>query len=333
MAGSERPRGPGAPPPEVPDDDAPAGLLTEIARRYHLEGQTQDAIARDLSLSRMKVNRLLRAAQEQGLVEIRVHLSDALTAGIAAELCAAFRLRHVLIAPEAQDPGQQRRGVAMLVASFLEASLRENAVIAVGMGRNVAAIATAQVSRTFAALTFVSGSGGASEAGVEGNADHICRNLARRFGGTAATLYAPAFVPDAALREGLMQNETVRRTLNLARSADYALIGIGDLAPDSHMARMGWFTAAELREAHRLGIVGDLMGYDFFDIDGAPRNAGLGGRVIGLSREDLARIGTTIAVAAEPSKAAAIFGALRTGTIDVLATSLPNALALREMLP
>lgn len=331
MANSDSFRTPAAHPTAAPDD-APVGLLTEIARRYHLEGQTQDAIARDLALSRMKVNRLLRMAQEQGLVEIRVHLNDALTAGLAENLCAAFRLRHVLIAPEAQDPAQQRRGVAMLVASFLEANLRERAVVAVGMGRNVAAVTAAQVSRTFADLTFVSGSGGATEAGVEGNADHICRNLARRFGGTAATLYAPAFVPDVVLREGLMQNETVRRTLNLARSADYALVGIGDLAPDSHMSRMGWFSAAELREAHRQGVVGDLMGYDFFDIGGAPRNAALGGRVIGLSREDLARIGTTIALAAEPSKAAAIFGALRTGTIDVLATSLPNALALREML-
>lgn len=51
-------------------------------RRNHLDGQTQDAIA----LSRMKVNRLLRMAQEQGLVEIRVHLNDALTAGLAENL-------------------------------------------------------------------------------------------------------------------------------------------------------------------------------------------------------------------------------------------------------
>ncbi len=130
----------------------PFGTLTEIARRYHLEGQSQDAIARDLALSRMKVHRLLRAAQDQGLAEIRVHLNDALTAG-----------------PCRADP-------------------------------------------------------------------------------------CPAFVPDAAVREGLMRNETVRRAPDLVRSADHALVEIGDLAPDSQIAWTGWFSAAELREARRRGM-------------------------------------------------------------------------------
>ena len=50
------------------------------------------------------------------------------------------------------------------------------------------------------------------------------------------------------------------------------------------------------------------------------------------SREDLQRVSTTIAIAAEPSKAMAILGALRTGTIDVLATSLTNCLAIKDLL-
>jgi len=308
------------------------GLLAEIARRYYVAGETQDAIARALDLSRMKVNRMLREAQEDGLVEIRVRFHSSHTRDIERELREEFGLKHLLVALEAQSLDQQRTNVAMLVNHFLESNLRENLVVAVGMGRNVAAVADLQVSRTFQSITFVSGSGGATEAEAAGNADHICRSLARRFGGTAATLYSPAFVPDAALREALMQHETVRRTLNLARSADYALIGIGDLGPDSHMVRMGWFSPEELRRAQNAGIVGDIMGYDFFDIDGKPRNQELGGRFIGLSREDLNRIGNTIAIASEPNKSRAILGALRTGTIDILATSLPNCLAIRDML-
>lgn len=308
------------------------GLLAEIARRYYLEGETQDAIGKALNLSRMKINRLLREAQDEGLVEIRVRFHSSQTREIERELCQRFGLKHLLVAPEAQSPQRQRANVAALVSHFLESNLRENLVVAVGMGRNVANIATLQAARNFESITFVSGSGGASEAGDEGNADHICRNLARRFGGTAATLYAPAFVPEASLREALMQHETVRRTLNLARSADYALIGIGDLGPDSHMARMGWFNADEMKRAQSAGVVGDLMGYDFFDINGEPCNDELGGRVIGLSRDDLRRISNTIAVASEPSKTTAILGALRTGAIDILATSLPNCLAIRDML-
>lgn len=315
-----------------PGDPTYLGLLAEIARRYHIENETQDAIARALGLSRMKVNRMLREAQEVGLVEVRVRFHSSQTREIEHELCSRFGLKHLLVAPPAHSIEQQRTNVAVLVSHYLESNLRENAVVVVGMGRNVARVASVQSGRSFEQITFVSGSGGASEAGAEANADHICRALARQFGGTATTLYAPAFVPDAALREGLMRHETVRRTLNLARSADFALIGIGDLGPDSHMARMGWFSAEELKQAQAAGVVGDLMGYDFFDIAGHPCHAVLGGRVIGLNREDLRRISTTIAIAAEPSKARAILGALRTGAIDILATSLPNSLAIREMI-
>jgi DNA-binding transcriptional regulator LsrR (DeoR family) len=265
------------------------------------------------------------------VVEIRVRLHSSQTRELEREFAARFGLRHLLVAPEAASPVRQRAHVAALVSSFLEANLREGAVVAVGMGRNVAAVAGAQAGRSFQSVRWVSASGGATEAGDEGNADHICRALARRFGGAAATLYAPAHVPDPRLREALMQHETVRRTLNLARSADVALMGVGDLGPDSHMARMGWFSPAEIGRAQAMGVVGDLMGYDFFTRQGRAMNDELGGRVIGLSREDLRRIGCTLAVASEPSKALSILGALRTGTIDVLATSAPNARAVLDL--
>jgi DNA-binding transcriptional regulator LsrR (DeoR family) len=320
------------PPPPAQGEAVTYGLLAEIARRYYIEGETQDSIARALDLSRMKVNRMIKEAQEAGLVEIRVRFHSSQTRELERQLCDRFGLKHLLVSPASQSPQQQRRNVAMTVTHFLESNLRDNLIVAVGMGRNVAAVAEMQAARTFESLTFVSGSGGAAEAGSEGNADHICRNLARRFGGNAVTLYAPAYVPEAELRESLISNGTVRRTLNLARSADYALVGIGDLGPDSHMARMGWFSSQELRKAQDAGVVGDLMGYDFFDAHGKPCNDVLGGRVIGLSREDLQRISTTIAIAAEQSKAMAILGALRTGTIDVLATSLTNCLSIRDFL-
>lgn len=307
------------------------GLLTEIARRYFIENETQDTIGQALGLSRMKVNRLLREAQEAGLVEIRVRFHSSQTRSIEREFCERFGLKHLLVAPDAPTPDLQREGVARLVSHFLESNLRENTVVAVGMGRNVAAVASAPTDRTFHAIQFVAASGGATEAGEAGNADHIARALARRFGGTASTLYAPAFVPEARLREALMQHETVRRGLSLARSADYALMGVGDLGPDSHMARMGWFSPQEIKRAQASGVVGDLMGYDFFANTGEARNEELGGRVIGLSREDLRRIGNTIAIAAEPSKALAILGALRTGAIDILATTISNCHAILDI--
>lgn len=163
------------------------------------------------------------------------------------------------------------------------------------------------------------------------NADHIARRLAARFGGESESLYAPALVKDPLFRQALLENETVRYTLDKARRADIALIGIGDVSEDSNMVRMGWFTVEEITEAKRNGTVGDMMGYDFIDIHGQPAMTPIQGRVVGLNRQDLQRIPNVIAVAAESSKVNGILGALRTGTIKTLATTASNATAVLQL--
>ncbi|MDP1732395.1 MAG: sugar-binding transcriptional regulator [Devosia sp.] len=306
-------------------------LLSEVAQRYYLGGETQESIASALGVSRMKVNRLLKQAHEAGVVEVRIRLAASQTQDIERRMTERFGLRRVLIAPDSVEFEHQRMAVASLVSSFLEANLKEGSVVTVGMGRNVAAVANASVSRILKSATFVCATGGASEAGETGNADHICRKLAQSFGGTPQTLYAPAFVPDPALRAALLENATVKRTFQIAQRADFALVGIGDLGENSHMVRMGWFSHKEITESRASGVVGDLMGYDFFGIGGEPMNDLLGGRVIGLSIDQLRQIGCVIAIASEASKVPSILGALRTGAINVLATSLSICQSLLSM--
>ena len=97
------------------------------------------------------------------------------------------------------------------------------------------------------------------------------------------------------------------------------------------MVRMGWFSAQEIAEAKRAGTVGDMMGYDFIDIHGRSAMGPIQGRVVGLSTQDLTRIPNVIAIAGESSKTTAILGALRTGTIDTLATTATNAMAVLHL--
>ena len=54
-------------------------------------------------------------------------------------------------------------------------------------------------------------------------------------------------------------------------------------------------------------------------------------RLIGLTLEELERVPLVIAVAAEPGKAAAILGALRSGAVRVLVTECRNALEVLRL--
>ncbi|ACO78408.1 sugar-binding domain-containing protein [Azotobacter vinelandii CA] len=299
--------------------------MTEVAMLYYLDNVTQESIAKRLSLSRVKVSRLLKRARDEGIVEVRVLQHPTVSNELEQALRERFRLDRALIALDHADPDTQRAAVASLVANYLNKTLADGMIVAVGMGRNVGAVADNVFLPTSRDCTFVCAIGGSLRAGEYMNPDHICRRLAARFGGESESLYAPAMVANPELRSLLLANDTVRATLDRARRADLALIGIGDMSEDSNLVRMGWFSPQEIAQARLSGTVGDLMGYDFIDIHGRPAVNALQERVIGLTRQDLVRIPDVIAIASENTKAAAILGALRSETINTLATTVTNA--------
>ena len=305
--------------------DAGLDTLSEIAALYYLEQATQEELSQRFSMSRAKIGRLLKRARAEGIVEIRVRPHPSVASTLEKEFQRRFGLDRLLLSMDHRDADAQRGAVASLVAALLNRVLADGMFVAVGMGRNVGAVADNIVSLAPRSVTFVSAIGGSLRAGVAMNPDHICRRLAARFGGESETLYAPALVANRELRAALMQNDTVRQTLDRARRADIALIGVGDVSEDSNMVRMGWFSPEEVAAARLSGTIGDMMGYDFIDIEGHPSNTAMQGRVIGLTTAELRRIPNVIAIASETTKAAGILGALRTGAINTLATSSANA--------
>lgn len=98
------------------------------------------------------------------------------------------------------------------------------------------------------------------------------------------------------------------------------------------MVKLGWFTPQEINDASiNQGVIGDIAGYDFFNSRGEHVNTVMDNRVIGLSVEELRQIPCVIAIASENTKAMAIMGALRTGAIDIIATSARNIRTILSM--
>ena len=137
--------------------------------------------------------------------------------------------------------------------------------------RNVAAVANHVGVFPERHCRFICGIGGTKRDNQLIDADHISRNLARKFNGFSETLYAPAYVETPELRAAFMQNRLIKATLEQASKADVAIIGLGDMNENSFMVQLGWFTPQEIATARQeQGVVGDLAGYSFFNIQGKP---------------------------------------------------------------
>lgn len=301
-------------------------LLTEIAIAYYEHELTQEEIANKFNISRIKVGRLLKRARQEGIVEINVKYHPVFTSQLERRLIEQFGIQRALIAIDEHSENEQRKQVAALVSSYLSNTLKDGMTVAVGQGRNVAAVGDHVGLSSDKKCKFICGIGGVQRIDTPPvDADHICRNLAGKFNGINETLYAPAYLEDKEFRDVFMRNGVIRETLDRARKADIALVGIGDMNENSYMVQLGWFTPKEITEAKiNQGVIGEIAGYGFFNLKGEPVDTVMSNRVIGLSLEDLRTIPCVIGIASESSKAMAILGALRTGIIDIIATSASN---------
>ena len=313
------------------DQDGNIELMTRLASLYYLDNLTQVEIAERVGLSRIKVVRLLKRARSAGIVEIRIQTPAAMRTSLETALIKRFGLQQALLAADQTNEDNLRGLVAQMAAGQLDRQLRDGDTVAIGMGRNVGAVPDAMPNKVAPRRCgFVTAIGGSPLVGQPINSADICRRLAERFGGSSECLYAPAYVESPQLRESFLCHEDVRSVLESARRAQIALVGIGDAMDNSAVVKMGCFSAGDMTGLRKAGAVGDILGY-FFDMHGRPVGPGMNDRVISVNGEALRNIPCVIGVAAESDKTASLLGALRTGILDILVTSIGNARRLLDM--
>ena len=305
-------------------------LLARIAHRSYKEGRTQEEIAREFGLSRPKVQRLLERARSSGVVDIHIEAPAGLNLELEKQLIDTFHLTDAIVSPGRADPDSQREAVARSAARYLERRLFDGAVVAVSHGRDIGEVSRFFRSERRVDCVFASAMGGSPRVDTPTNPNEICRALAEKAGGRAASLYAPAYVESAEVRDSLLEQDAVRHTLDVAAKASMALVGVGGTDDGCTMVRSGCLSLAEIARLRDKGAVGDVLG-NYVDVEGRLIAAPHSDRLVALSIEDLHRMETVIAVASEPEKPVAILGVLRAGVIDVLVVDEGNASAVLRL--
>ena len=304
-------------------------LLARVAHLYYEEQLTQNDIANQLDISRVKVHRLLKEARDCGVVRIAVRWPLARNGVLEAQLAEAFELKEVVVVGRdgtGGHPSAARLGPAG--ARVLEQSLRSGQTMAVCLGRATRSVIDAVQPGELSGIGVVQAIGNRPLPDRDYDASALAGRLAEKFGGDVTFLRAPPVADSPAAAALMTGQRDIGSSLAAARSADLALVGVGSMEPESSaMFRSGAVTADELTEARSRGAAGDLA-WRLLDDNGELVDCSLSDRVIGVSIEDLRAIGTTLAVAAGAAKVRPILAALRSGAIDVLCTDTPTARAV-----
>lgn len=307
-------------------------LATRAAWLSYVGGLTQEEIAARLSLSRVKVARLIAAAQRAGLIRVFVdgQVVECLT--LERQIASRFGLAWCTVAPEFDEADLPLRALGSAGASWLQRRLDQGGhqVVGFGHGRTLAAVVEQLPRSPRPGLQVVSLLGSLTRRAAAHPFDVIHR-MAETTGAEAYFLPAPFFADTVEDKQVLTAQKSIDQVLALARTASLHVIGIGEVGPQAQLAVTGMVRSDEYAQAHRAGAVGEVLGR-FVDVRGAPVDAEINSRTIALSLDEL-RGKEVVAIAGGKSKVEAIAAVLRGGAITALITDEATARSLIDTVP
>ncbi len=298
-------------------------IITKAARLYHEERLTQTEIAGRLGISQVAVSRLLKKAEEYGIVRTTVISPPGAFAELEDLLEQRFGLNQAVIAEAAHDAEEAvLNAIGSAAAQLLETTLKSGDVIGVSSwsASLLSMVDQMHPVRKIQKCTVVQMLGGIGNPSAEKHANHLATRLARLVHGEARFLPAPGVVGSTGAAKILAQDPYVRETLEFFDKITVAVVGIGSVEPSALVASSGnRFSSEELGIMLQNGAVGDIC-LRFYDAEGRGVKEPFGNRVIGIDLERLRRIRTTIGIAGGKRKLAAILGGLRGKWINTLVT-------------
>ena len=301
-------------------------LLSKVSTLYYLRDQTQQEIAERLRLSRPAVSRLLRDAQNQGIVQITISPPRGLLIDLESRLEERYGLEVVrVVAMEAGTSADLvRRQIGAAAAAYLARTVHQGDTIGLAWGTTLSAMVQAMAPMPTEGVHVVQTLGGIGPPAAEAYAAQLVRRLAQLLGAAPVLFPVPGVVATAEVRDVLVNDPHVQAALRYFDRLDTVYVGIGSIATnpvlnDGHSLPEG--THADLVAA---GAVGDIA-LRFFDAKGAPVRSSLDERILGITAEQLHKAPRVVAVAGGPDKADAIHAALKSEIADVLITDQQTA--------
>ena len=311
--------------------------LLNVARMYHVQAETMDAIANKLGVSRSTVSRLLKEAREKGLVRVSIADPDRPSSRISELFEKHFHVQaHLVSVRHGASSVFRLEQVSKVAARYLDETVRDGDVIGVAWGTTTSAVASQLRPRDVSGVTVV---------GLNGGANHrttglpyvgsILQRFAAAFRADEQLFPLPAFFDDPRTKAAMFAERSTRHVLEVRAATRIAVFGVGGFAAElqSHVYSANYLSTQDFAELKADGVVGDVCTVMLRE-DGSWRDIAFNARASGMTPDELRRVPVRLRVVTGASKAPAILGALRSGVVTDLVIDDETARAvLRRLRP
>lgn len=307
-------------------------LTGVVARLYHVHGVRQREIGSRLGMSQARVSRLLRQAEELGLVRTVISVPEGLHPELEDAIEKGFGVQEVHVVDVPADGPDLSTVLGRAAARQLGDSLTGASTVGFtswSTTLQAMAFALPEQPRTGARLV-VEMLGDLGSPSLQHAAARSTQAMAAALGGEPVFLRTPGVAGSAALRQAAVHDVHVQRALSLLDDLDVAFVGVGPPEVHSQLkAGDNFFSPTQLVHLRTAGAVGQLN-QRFLDAAGRPVPTPLDDLVVGVTLVQLAEARRRVLVAGGVEKRQPIAAALRGGWIDVLITDFDTAMSLVE---
>jgi len=291
------------------------------AHLYYLQDLTMDAIAHELHTSRSSISRLLAFARETGLVDIQIRSPLDRNSHLQNELRARFNVAaHIVPVPDHTSDIERLERVALSAARILDQYFDSNMTLGIAWGSTVSAISRYLVPKAThnSQVVQLNGAGNNRTSGIL-YASEILRRFGEAYGAHVEQFPVPTFFDDPATKLALWRERSTRRVLDIQRSMDVALFGVGSPLAQvpSHVYLGGYLEPEDYDSLTADGAVGDVATV-FFREDGSSDGVALNARASGPDLASFRRVARRVCVVSGVSKVTSLRGALAAGVVTDL---------------
>ena len=291
-------------------------LMVKAAWYYYFENMTQQAIADRLSISRMRVIKLLEAARQNGIIQFRLRSDGVGMAEQSRELMEKYHLKDVFLIPSAEEESTVNESIARAGAMYIADRLGDNACINVGYGDTLSRTLNHLATMVETPVTCISLTGGVSP--------YLPNTRSNVFNARLYLIPAPLLASSQEMASAMRGESSVSEIFDMAELSSFTLVGIGSIHDSATVVKSGVLSRNDLFYLRMHNAVGDILCH-FFDREGRLLQTPIEDRLISTPLSRLKTLRNVVGLAAGAQKADAIRAALLGGYLDVLVTDEATA--------
>lgn len=304
-------------------------LLSRVAWLYFNEDLTQAEIGERLGLTRLKVNRLLQAGRDHGLIRVLINTPFKECVALEGRLAGEFGLARAIVAPTPEKgPGALYAAIGRPAGQYVSETIQDGQSLGVGWGNTIRAAIGGIVVRGFRDIAITSLYGGVPRSPVNpfDSTAMFARQLQAR---VCNHLAAPMFVSSPEVRETIANQELFKIFYQEAVDVDMILTAVGDMTAQATNIALGAITPEQRAVLVQAGAVGEFFGR-FLNGRGEVVDHGINACSMSPDFAGLCGVPHIVLVSGGLAKVKILRAVLSRGYVHVFVTDMHTAKALLE---